>query len=93
MYYATLSPLLSFENKFNMVDVHSNRSLCFGLVCKERIQRIQEQTLLWTCVAGAHLHQCVNNYYAKFEYEGMKSVLITDYIQINKVSNPKVVYT
>ena len=25
----------------------------------------QDQTLLWTCVAGAHL-QCVNNHYAKF---------------------------
>ena len=50
----------------------------------------QDQTLLWTCVAGAHL-QCVNNHYAKFEYEGMKSVLITDYIQINKVSTPNVV--
>ena len=26
----------------------------------------QDQTLLWTCVAGAHL-QCVNNHYGKFE--------------------------
>ena len=26
----------------------------------------QDQTLLWTCVAGAHL-QCVNNQYAKFK--------------------------
>ena len=26
----------------------------------------QDQTLLWTCVAGAHL-QCVNNHYTKFE--------------------------
>ena len=33
----------------------------------------QDQTLLWTCVAGAHL-QCVNNHYAKFEYKGMKFV-------------------
>ena len=49
----------------------------------------QDQTLPWTCVTGAHL-QCVNNHYAKFEYEGMKSVLITDYIQINNVSTPKV---
>ena len=32
----------------------------------------QDQTLLWTCVAGAHL-QCVNSHYAKFEYKGMKS--------------------
>ena len=33
----------------------------------------QDQTLLWTCVAGAH-HQCVNNHYANFNYKGMKSV-------------------
>ena len=37
----------------------------------------QDQTLLLTCVASAHL-QCVNNQYAKFEsnfeYKGMKSV-------------------
>ena len=30
----------------------------------------QDQTLLWTCVASAHL-QCVNNHYAKSEYKGM----------------------
>ena len=28
----------------------------------------QDQTLLWTCVDGAHL-QCVNIHYAKFEYK------------------------
>ena len=50
----------------------------------------QDQTLLWTCVAGAHL-QCVNNHYGNFEYKGMKSVLITDYTHINNVSTPKVV--
>ena len=33
----------------------------------------QDQTLLWTCVVGAH-HQWVNNQYAKFEYKGMESV-------------------
>ena len=48
----------------------------------------QDLTLLWTCVAGAHL-QCVNNHYGKFEYKGMKSVLITDYTQVNNVSTPK----
>ena len=36
----------------------------------------QDQTLLWTCVAGAH--RCVNSGYARFKYTGMKS----DYIQI-----------
>ena len=33
---------------------------------------------------GAHL-QCVNNHYGKFEYKGIKSVLITDYTQIKKM--------
>ena len=33
----------------------------------------QDQTLLWTCVACAHL-QCLNNHYTKFEYKGIKSV-------------------
>ena len=33
----------------------------------------QELTLLWNCIACTHL-QSVNNNYAKFEYEGMKSV-------------------
>ena len=47
----------------------------------------QDQILLWTCVAGAHL-QCVNNHYAKFEYKGLKSVLNTDYTQMNNVSIP-----
>ena len=42
-------------------------------VCKGK----QDQTLLRTCVAGAHL-QCVNSGYAKFKYTGMKS----DYICI-----------
>ena len=30
-------------------------------------------------IRGAHL-QCVNNHSAKFEYKGMKSVGVTDYI-------------
>ena len=38
----------------------------------------QDQTLLWTCVAGAR--RCVNSRYAKFKYTGMKS----DYIQISQ---------
>ena len=38
----------------------------------------QDQTLLWTCVAGAC--RCVNSRYAKFKYTGMKS----DYIQISQ---------
>ena len=38
----------------------------------------QDQTLRWTCVAGAH--RCVNSRYAKFKYTGMKS----DYIQITQ---------
>ena len=31
-------------------------------------------------IGGAHL-QCVNNHYAKFEYSGMKTVGVTDYIK------------
>ena len=42
----------------------------------------QNQTLLLTWVADAHL-QCVNNHYTKFEYKGMKSVWIAHYTQIN----------
>ena len=34
----------------------------------------QDNTLLWTCVTGAHL-QCVNNHYAKFEYKGIKLLI------------------
>ena len=49
----------------------------------------QDQTLLWTCVAGEYL-QCVNNHCAKFEYKGIKYVSITDYTQIKNVSTPKV---
>ena len=30
-----------------------------------------------------------NNYYAKFEYKGMKSVLITDYTQITQCKHSK----
>ena len=51
----------------------------------------QDQTLLWTCVAGAHL-QCVNNQYAKFEYKGMK-LFELQITQINNVSTPTVVKT
>ena len=29
-------------------------------------------------MVGAHL-LCVNNHYAKFEYKGMKTVVVTDY--------------
>ena len=29
-------------------------------------------------IRGAHL-QCINNYYAKIEYEGMKTVGVTDF--------------
>ena len=43
--------------------------------CHELLAK-QDQTLLWTCVAGAR--RCVNSRYAKFKYTGMKS----DYIQI-----------
>ena len=55
-----------------------------------KMNKKQDQTLLWTCVASEFL-QCVNNHYAKFEYKGMKYVSITDYTQINIVSTPKVV--
>ena len=46
----------------------------------------QDQTLLWTCIAGAHW--CVNSRYAKFKYTGMKS----DYIQITQRNIQKVNY-
>ena len=29
-------------------------------------------------IGGAHL-QCVNNHYAKFEYEGLNTVQVSDY--------------
>ena len=48
----------------------------FNHECEGRIE--QDQTLLWTCVTGAH--RCVNSRYAKFKYTGMKS----DYIQITQ---------
>ena len=48
----------------------------------------QDQTLLWTCVGGAHL-QFVNNHYATFEYKGMISVWITDYTQIKQCMRSK----
>ena len=32
-------------------------------------------------IGGAHL-QCVNNHYAKFEYKGMKTILVTDYTNL-----------
>ena len=38
-----------------------------------RLCNKQDQTLLWTCVIGAHL-QWVNNHYAKCKYKGMQSV-------------------
>ena len=38
----------------------------------------QDQTLLWTCFAYAHL-QCVNIHYAKFENKGMNTVGVKDY--------------
>ena len=49
------------------------------IICLLNLRFIkQDQTLLWTCVAGAC--RCVNNQYAKFKYTGMKS----DYIQISQ---------
>ena len=41
-----------------------------------QVQIITRQTLLWTCVAGAHL-QCVNNRYAKFEYKNLFKLQLT----------------
>ena len=38
------------------------------------IQVKQNQILLWTWVAGAHL-KCEKNHYVKFEHKGIKSVL------------------
>ena len=49
-----------------------------GTMIRKYPNIIQDQTLLWTCVAGAH--RCVNSRYAKFKYTGMKS----DYIQITQ---------
>ena len=61
--------------------------MCYIGVTEGKIE--QDQTLLWTCVAGAHL-QCVNNHYAKFEYKGMK-LFELQITQINNVSTPTVV--
>ena len=33
----------------------------------------EDQTLLWTCVAGAH-PQYLNNHYAKFDWKGIKKI-------------------
>ena len=51
------------------------------LEAEERIEieKEQDQTLLWTCVAGAY--RCVNSRYAKFKYTGMKS----DYNKLHNV--------
>ena len=46
----------------------------FNIIANSVFFSRQDRTLLWTCVASAHL-QCVNNRYAKFEYKGMKSVI------------------
>ena len=64
-----------------IIDSYSNRSWIGSILwiqCVPNSFRIWEyfghdQTLLWTCVACAHL-QCVNNQYAKFKYTGMTSV-------------------
>ena len=45
----------------------------------DRSLKKQDQTLLWTCVAGAY--RCVNSRYAKFKYTGMKS----DYTKLHNV--------
>ena len=47
--------------------------------CLAKIVLEQDQTLLWICVASAHL-QSVNSRYAKFKYTGMKS----DYTHITQ---------
>ena len=44
---------------------HTHYFCCFFCVkCDDQIK--QDQTLLWTCVAGAN-RQCVNSRYAKFK--------------------------
>ena len=73
-----------------MSDFHSYCENHLIKVFQYKYIQKQDQTLLWTCVAFAHL-QCVNNHNAKFEYKGMKSVSITDYTQINNVNTTKVV--
>ena len=41
---------------------------------------------MWKKIEGAHL-QCVNNYYAKFEYKGMKTIRVTDYTNLTSPSH------
>ena len=59
---------------------HFYISLFYGMkhCFANNLKTKQDQTLLWTCVAGAR--RCVNSRYAKFKYTGMKS----DYIQISQ---------
>ena len=62
--------LKEFPGLLNLNPLNKKKMLVF--------RRKQDQTLLWTCVAGAC--RCVNSRYAKFKHTGMKS----DYIQITQ---------
>ena len=75
------------KSLFHLLNDHECKIL-FLLLIKYNVYLKQNQTLLWTCVVSAHL-QCVNNHYAKFEYEGMQSVWDTDYTQITQCKHSK----
>ena len=62
--------IASLRRKYYNIHNISARSCVISDNC---ILLEQDQTLVWTCVTGAH-RQCENNHYANFEYKGMKSV-------------------
>ena len=74
------------SDKLNRIVEHINVNIYLPISWV--LKRKTDQTLLWTCLAGAH-KQCVNNQYARFENKGMKTVGVTDYTQITKFKHPK----
>ena len=67
--YELVAPVLlgiKLKQKKRTLQLHS--LFCIYLM-SEDVRTKQDQTLLWTCVAGACL--CVNSRYAKFKYTGI----------------------
>ena len=62
--------------KMLRTDGQMDREICLSLTLIKKEKK--NETLLHK-IRGAHL-QCVNNHYAKFEYKGMNTVGVTDYI-------------
>ena len=60
--------------------------------CNMLSYKKKDQTLLWTCVAGAHL-QCVNNHYAKLNIKEWKLLELQIIQRLHNVRFPKVVKT